>query len=162
MTKRFTDANTEKMSRIEFVELDKLKPHEGVFATHLRKLREEIESDGILKLAIAISQNGNIILDGHHRVAALKELGCVKIPVVFVDYNSPDIEVQTRRKNIQLTKEEIIRAGMGFKKMRPKTSRHMIRVDGTLKHISAIEKRVDIPLEELRGIMNECDQQHQL
>jgi len=160
MTKSFSAAKSEKMPSIELVEIDTLKPHEGVNATYLKELREEIKSDGILKFAIAVSQNGNIILDGHHRVAALKELGCAKIPVIFVDYNSSDIEVQAHRKRIRLTKEEIIKAGMGSKKLPPKTSRHMIRIDGTLKHISAIEKRVDIPLEELRKVMNDCGQQH--
>lgn len=150
---------TTKLGRkpnIELVELGKLKPHEGVDSAHLKELKEEIESDGILKFAIAVDKDRNIILDGHHRVAALKELVCTRIPVVFVDYSSPYIEVQSRRNPVQLTKEEIIEAGVGLKKLPPKTSRHMIRIGGVLKHISAIEKRVDIPLEKLRGNVNDC------
>jgi ParB-like chromosome segregation protein Spo0J len=139
-----------KTPNVELIELDKLQPHEEVDFEHLRKLKEEIRSDGVLKFAITVSKNGKIIIDGHHRVAALKELGCTKIPAIFVDYSSPDIEVQSWKDYIQLTKEEIIKAGMGSKKLPPKTSRHIIRIGSALKHISAIEKRVDIPLEELK------------
>jgi ParB-like chromosome segregation protein Spo0J len=145
---------TTKLGRtpnIELVELNRLKPHEEVDSVHLKELTEEIKSDKILKFAIAAENDGDIILDGHHRVAALKELGCTKIPVVFVDYRSSDIEVQSQRNPVEVTKEEIVKAGMGLKKLPPKTSKHMIRINGVLKHISVIEKRVDIPLEELKG-----------
>jgi len=146
----FSTAKHGRMPLTELVELDKLKPHEGVYSEHLKELKEEIESDGILKFAIAVNKDGNIILDGHHRVAALRELECAKIPVVFVDYDSSDIEVWSQRNNVRLTKEEIVKAGMSLEKLPPKTSRHMVRIGGALRHISAIEKRVDVPLEELR------------
>lgn len=146
----YTFSITRRMAPAELVELDKLKPHERVDSAHLKKLKDEIQSDGILKLAIAVDKDRNVILDGHHRVVALKELGCAKIPVVFVDYSSFDIEVQSRGNPVKLTKEEIIKAGMGPKKLPPKTSRHMVRIGGVLKHISAIEKRVNIPLGELK------------
>lgn len=135
----------------QIIELSALKPHEEVDPIHLRELRKEIESDKILKLAIAVDKNTNIILDGVHRFNALKELGCTKVPVIFVDYGSPDIEVQAWRNDELVTKEDVIEAGLNEKKLPPKTSEHMIRIGNTLKHISAIEKRVDIPLERLRG-----------
>jgi len=150
MTQLLTTINPEKTFDVELVKLDMLKPHEEADSEHLRKLKEEIKSDEILNFAITVSKNENIILDGHHRAAALKELGCTTIPAVFVDYGSSDIEVQSWKDDIQLTKEDIMRAGMGLKKLPPKTSKHMIRIDGVLNHISAIEKRVDIPLEALR------------
>ncbi|MEM2994786.1 MAG: ParB N-terminal domain-containing protein [Candidatus Bathyarchaeia archaeon] len=135
---------------VEITELDKLKHHEMVDFARLKKLKEEIKSDGVLKLAIAVDKNTNIIIDGHHRAMALKELGCTKVPVVFFDYNSPDIEVQCWRNPENLTKEDVIKAGLSREKLPPKTSKHMIWVDGVQKHISALEKEVNIPLERLR------------
>jgi len=140
----------ERVTNIELVELNKLKPHEEVDPVHLQDLMEEIKSDGILKFAIAVEKDNDIILDGHHRVAALKELGCTRILVVFVDYSSSEIEVQNQRNTMELTKEEIVKAGIEPKKLPPKTSKHLIRIDGVLKHISVIEKRVDIQLERLK------------
>lgn len=136
----------------QLVELDKLRQHEEVDPAHLKELKEEIKSDEILKFAIVVDKNANVILDGEHRFNALKELGCRRIPVVYVDYNSPDIVVQTWRNNPHLTKKDVIEAGLSEKKLPPKTSKHMIRISGKLSHISdVVEKRVDIPLEVLRG-----------
>jgi hypothetical protein len=140
-----------KDTSIQLVEIDKLKHHEMVDPNHLEKLREEIKSDGILKVAIVVDEERNIILDGHHRVVALKDLGCAKIPAVLVDYNSPNIEVQSWRNPEKVTKEDVIKAGISQEKLPPKTSKHMIKIDGVQKHISAIEKEVNIPLEELKG-----------
>lgn len=140
----------------QLVELNKLRQHEEADPMHLKELKEEIRSDGILKLAIAVDINTNIILDGEHRFNALKELGCKRIPVVFVDYNSPDIKVQAWRKGEQLTKKDVIKAGFSEKKLPPMTTKHMVKTCNRLRHISAIEKRTDIPLEKLRGDINDC------
>jgi len=151
MTQISRRRKSEKMpDGVELVKLDELKHHEEVDSTRLMKLREEIRSDGILKLAIAVNKDRNIILDGHHRVVALKDLGCAKTPVVFVDYSSPDIEVHSFRDGVHVTKEDVVKAGLSLKKLPPKTSKHMIKIDGELKHISAIEKKVDVPLEKLK------------
>ena len=132
------------------VELDKLRQHEEVDPNHLKELKKEIESDKILKMAIVVDKNTNVILDGEHRFNALRELGCRKIPVIYVNYNSPDIEVQSWKGNPHLTKKDIIEAGLGGRRFPPKTTKHMINVGDRILHISAIEKRVNIPLEKLR------------
>lgn len=141
------------MSTLEahLVKLAELKQHEEVDQHHLRELKEEINLDNVLKFAIVADKNTNVILDGEHRFNALKELGCKRIPVVYVDYNSSNIEVQSWKGNVNLTKKDIIEAGLNGKMLPPKTSMHMVRIGNTLSHISAIEKRVDIPLEVLRS-----------
>ncbi|MEM3696062.1 MAG: ParB N-terminal domain-containing protein [Candidatus Bathyarchaeia archaeon] len=137
-------------TKLKIVKLNKLKQHEEVDPTHLKELKKEIASDKILKFAIAADKNTNIILDGQHRFNAIKELGCKRIPVVYVDYNSPEIEVQSWKGNPHLTKKDVVEAGLSGRKFPPKTSKHMVRIGSTLHHISVIEKRVDIPLEKLR------------
>lgn len=144
----------------QLVDIKRLRQHEEADPWHLKELKDEIKSDGILKLAIAVDINTNIILDGEHRFNALKELGCKKIPVVFVDYDSPDIKVQGWRKGEHFTRNDVIKAGFSEKKLPPRTTKHMVKVCSGLKHISAIERRVDMPLEklggELGGDMNDC------
>ncbi len=122
----------------------------------MKELKDEIRSDGMLKLAIAVDIDTNIILDGEHRFNALKELGCGKIPVVFVDYDSPKIEIQAWRKGEQFTKKDVIEAGFSRQKLPPTTTKHMIKSFNRLRHISAIEKRVNVPLEKLRDDIDEC------
>jgi ParB-like chromosome segregation protein Spo0J len=79
------------------IELERLTAHEEVNLQHLKELKKEIELDRILKFAIAVDEATNIILDGHHRFNALRELGCKRIPAIFVDYNAPQIKVKSWR-----------------------------------------------------------------
>ncbi|MEO3993480.1 MAG: ParB N-terminal domain-containing protein [Desulfurococcaceae archaeon TW002] len=81
------------VTEAQLVELDKLKEHEEVNSIRLEELKKEIKTDTILKFAIVVDKNTNIIFDGGLWFNALKELGCKRIPVIYVDYNSPDIEV---------------------------------------------------------------------
>ncbi|MEM2280527.1 MAG: pyridoxal-phosphate dependent enzyme [Candidatus Bathyarchaeia archaeon] len=136
---------------VHLIELEKLRQHEEADPTHLEELTQQIASDKILKYAIVADQKTNVILDGEHRYNALKNLGCKRIPVVYVDYESPNIEVQAWGKNIQLTKLDVIEAALTGKRFPPKTTKHVIRNSNILVHISSIEKRVDIPLEVLKS-----------
>ena len=133
-----------------FIRIEKLKEHEEVRPAYLEELKNEIVSDGILKMPIAVDRKTYIILDGHHRLHALKKIGCNKIPVILVDYQSPEIEVIPWREGETITKEMIIHTALTGKRMAPKTSKHMIRVEGELKHISILETVINIPLEELK------------
>ena len=139
-----------KAKEIVFFEIEELKEHEEIRPDYLEALKNEIMSDGILKMPIAVDKHTCIILDGHHRLHALKRLGCKKIPVVLVDYQSPEIEVVAWREGETMTKEKIIHTALSGKRMPSKTSKHMIFLDGEWKHISAIQMIINIPLEELK------------
>ncbi|MFQ6068095.1 MAG: hypothetical protein ACE5KD_00975 [Candidatus Bathyarchaeia archaeon] len=45
----------------------------------------------------------------------------------------------------------VIKAGMSSNKLPPKTSKHMVRINGKLEHILAIEEKVNFPLEKLKA-----------
>ena len=139
-----------KPKEVVIFEIEELREHEEIRPDYLEALKNEIQLDGILKMPICIDKNTCIILDGHHRLQALKRLGCKKIPCVLVDYQSPDIKVIAWREGETLTKEKIIDTALSGKRMPSKTSRHMILLNGEWKHISAIQMFIDIPLEELK------------
>jgi ParB-like chromosome segregation protein Spo0J len=133
-----------------FIELEALKEHEEIRPDYLEQLKNEILSDGILKMPIAVDKKTYIILDGHHRLHALKKIGCKKIPVILFDYQSPEIEVIPWREDETITKEMIIEAALAGRRMPPKTSKHMILIKGELRHISILERDINIPLEKLK------------
>jgi hypothetical protein len=133
------------------VDVKKLKGHEAADAKHLKELMKKIKSDGILKKPIVIDRKTNVVLDGEHRLRVLKEMGYEKIPAVLVDYSSPKIMVLPWRRGEKINKHAVIKAGLTGKKMPPKTSKHMIEVNGKLRHISFLEKRVNLPLKKLKG-----------
>ncbi len=136
---------------IFLMDLDNLKEHEEVDLKHLKRLKDRIRRDNILKKPIAIDKNTKIIIDGHHRFNSLKQLGFSRIPSYLVDYNSPEILVKTRKNNKKITKEDVLFAGLNGKKLPPKTSKHMIKIRNKLRGISVIEKKVNVPLEKLRN-----------
>jgi hypothetical protein len=139
-----------QMAEILLIDIEALKEHEEIRPDYLEELKCEILSDGILKMPIAVDRNTYIILDGHHRLHALRRMGCKKIPVILVDYQSPDIEVIAWREGEKITKEIIIHTALSGRRMPPKTSKHMIALNGELKHISVIETVINIPLEKLK------------
>ena len=132
------------------IDLVALKEHEEIRPDYLEELKNEIVSDGILKMPIAVDKNNYIILDGHHRLHALKKIGCKKIPVILVDYRSPEVSVIPWREGENITKDMIIHTALTGGRMPPKTSKHMIMVVGELKHISILETVINIPLERLK------------
>ena len=144
------ELSLEKVKDIVFIELEELKEHEEIRPDYLEELKNEILSDGILKMPIAVDKKTYIILDGHHRLHALKKIGCKRIPVILFDYQSPEIEVLPHREGETVTKEMIIRTALAGRRMPPKTSKHMILIEGELKHISILETVINIPLEELK------------
>lgn len=132
------------------VDLVALKEHEQIRPEYLEQLKNEILSDGILKMPIAVDKATYIILDGHHRLHALKKIGCRRIPVILFDYRSPEIEVIPHRDGETVTKEMVIQTALAGRRMPPKTSKHMIMIEGELRHISVLETVINIPLEELK------------
>jgi hypothetical protein len=139
-----------KKDEVVFFGIEELKEHEEIRPDYLEALKNEIQCDGILKMPICVDRKTCIILDGHHRLDALRRLGCKKIPAVLVDYQSPEIKVIPWREGETITKEKIIDTALSGKRMPSKTSKHMIALDGEWTHISAIEMIIDIPLEKLK------------
>jgi len=149
-SKRSPKISSQITDDIYFIELKNLKEHEEIRPEYLEQLKNEILSDGILKMPIAVDKKTYIILDGHHRLHALKKIGCKRIPVILFDYQSPEIEVIPWREDEMITKEMIIQTALAGGRMPPKTSRHMIFIKGERKHISVLEKDINIPLEKLK------------
>jgi len=138
------------MKLVRDLPIRELKGHETINPVYLETLRKQIEADGVLKRPIAVDQATHVVLDGHHRLEALKKLGCSKIPVYFVDYESPLIEVHPWREGERVSKEMVIQAGLTGHTLPPKTTRHMVRLSQRLVHISHIQKIINVPLEKLR------------
>lgn len=112
--------------KIALVELHKLKEHEEVDPELFRKLFQEIVRDGFLKKPILVERKHFIILDGHHRYNVLKKLGAKAIPVVLVDYDDGKIVLDTWRKEIRVSKQDVVKMALNGKKFPPKTTKHVV------------------------------------
>ncbi|MFW9830244.1 MAG: ParB N-terminal domain-containing protein [Candidatus Thorarchaeota archaeon] len=81
------------LMEIELVSIDSLFIHEETIASALEKLEKEIVAEQILKHPIIVDSDTLVVLDGMHRVAALRTLNYKLAPVCLVDYQNPSIEV---------------------------------------------------------------------
>ncbi|MEM2875728.1 MAG: ParB N-terminal domain-containing protein [Candidatus Bathyarchaeia archaeon] len=136
--------------KVFIVDIDELKGHEMTDEKRLKALKDEIESDGILKRPIVVDEKTSVVLDGHHRMGALRLLGCSKIPVYYVNYESEKIGVKSVSEGLEITKRKVIDAALRGELFPPKSTWHYVTFSKTMRHISYIQRRVDIPLEDLK------------
>ncbi len=80
---------------IRIADLDSLKRHEKFVDSHLEDLEASLDEKGVISDPVIADENSNVILDGMHRVEAISRLGYDKIPVCFLDYQTPEIELRT-------------------------------------------------------------------
>jgi len=116
--------------RFAVVELRRLHGHEQIRPALLKELTDLIRRDGFLKRPILVADRDFVILDGHHRVEAVRSLGCTKIPAYLVDYESDIVSLGTwpEATVAVVSKEEVIRRGLTKDLFPPKTTRHTVSV----------------------------------
>jgi len=132
------------MDRIELQELDGLKPHEKTRVPHRRALKQRISKNRYVTPIVADRESGTV-LDGHHRLQVARELGLRRIPVVFVDYGDKTVQVRSRRLNVRVAKEDVVRRASGRRPYLPKTTKHLFKG----RHVSRLAAGVRVPVSEL-------------
>jgi L-serine kinase (ADP) len=70
-----------------------LKPHEETVQADLLGIVKTLRRDPVLRHPIIADSASGAVLDGTHRLAALKELGCQTIPAALIDYRNPLVQV---------------------------------------------------------------------
>jgi len=111
--------------RVEYVVPSRLKPHERVDQQKLAAMAKGITIEG-LQLPVLADRSTGVILDGHHRFAALLILKARRIPVCFVEYHSEDILLDSWSGQT-FTKDEVLRRGLAGELLPPKTTKHLFR-----------------------------------
>ncbi|MFL2615747.1 MAG: ParB N-terminal domain-containing protein, partial [Candidatus Marisimplicoccus sp.] len=108
------------VSGIEEVDVNLLIPHEKVILDKKDILKNNLKykNDDIIISTIIMCNESNLIIDGHHRFTALKELGYKKIPVTLINYFSNKIITDD---NDSLSKLDIINNSKNKSLYNPKT-----------------------------------------
>ncbi len=129
--------------RFAIMDISKLRIHEAIQDSLLETCVRMLKDDGVFKVPILVDEKDLVVLDGHHRVEAMKVLGYTKIPVYLVDYWDEAIEVTTwpEAEIENITKEMVLEMGRSDDVFPPKTSKHTVKVKLEERHV---------PLEELR------------
>nr|MDO8134646.1 ParB N-terminal domain-containing protein [Candidatus Njordarchaeum guaymaensis] len=67
-----------------------LRPHEQVDPLRLKELEKQLAKDGFQKDPIIVDEKNLIVIDGHHRILALKALGYSKVVAHKIKYKDDD------------------------------------------------------------------------
>ncbi len=133
--------------KYELMPIGKLRALEYVFPHHLKNLTKMIYRDNIMRRALIVEKEHNIVLDGSHRHVFIAMEGFAFAPVHYVDYNDPHIRVGTHRMHrilvdgpVNISKKEVIRRGTTGDLFPPRTTRHFFPF---------LTPEIDIPLSEL-------------
>ena len=110
---------------IKEVDINSIIPHEKVLLDKKEILKNNLKykNDDIIISTIIVCSESNLIIDGHHRYFALKELGFKKVPVTLIDYKSDSI--RTGKTN-PLEKKYIIDIAKSSVLLEPKSTEHAV------------------------------------
>ncbi len=126
--------------RITMIDPNELHVHEDVNPAQVQRVMVQMRESGHFETPLLVDRRTLVVLDGHHRLWASKELGCKRIPCYCVDYLDDDgIQLESWRDDVDLTKEKVIEMGLG----------HDMYPEKTTRHLYSIPDWEPIPLQEL-------------
>lgn len=130
--------------RFELISIERLRPHEETREPALRQVVRDLQREGKVREPILVADEHLVVLNGHHRLAALRALGVRKVPAWVVAYFTDIVELDKWPESSHLhpiSKEEVVERAHRGKLYPPKTTRHRLKVE--------LPER-ETPLSELR------------
>ena len=116
-------------NKIILINVRELIAHEKVDIPHAIFIYLKMIFTRRFDFPILVDARTKIILDGHHRCYAANRLGLRLVPCFMVDYlNDPSITVSSRRINIAVDKEIVVRMGLSEGVFPQKTTRHKYKI----------------------------------
>ncbi len=112
--------------RFALLPIGELKVHEEVRGADLAELVASISREGVVEEPILVAEGSLVILNGHHRVEALRRLGAARVPAWVVDYDAPEIELDRWDPGPPISKREVVTRAREGRPFPPKTTRHRV------------------------------------
>lgn len=108
-----------------FCHVDDVRCHEEVMEDRLSAFVSYLKtlSPHIILPSILICSETHTLIDGHHRLHALKQLDYEWCPVTYINYSAPSIVPDLSSK---ITKKQIIAAALTSNLLPPKSSSHYL------------------------------------
>ena len=109
--------------------LSSLKGHERIDEASLTDLMVHIRRSRVLSDPIWVARGSSVILNGHHRVEALRRLGAERVAAWVLDYDSDLIHLERWHSGPPIAKSEVVRRAEEGRPFPPKTTRHRLLLD---------------------------------
>ncbi len=118
------------MSAPEFalVPIERLKGHEEYDPAKVDQLVAELRRTGEFVEPIWVARGTYVILNGHHRVEALRRLGARRAAAWVFDYDGDLVTLERWRPGPPIAKADVVARASRGELFPPKTTRHRVRV----------------------------------
>jgi len=124
--------------------IESIRPHELFLDDHVREIVEDIRKSGVVRRPLIVDASTMTLLDGVHRLEALRRLGASLAPVIAVDYSQVEVEGWAREYELSLD------ALSAIKRLAPVSVRE--RADGSvIVTLEGLESYYDIRVFEADG-----------
>jgi len=120
---------TDPGPEFQLVRLDRLRGHEKHRPERVDELMAEIQRSGAFVEPIWVARGTWVILNGHHRVEAMRRLGMKRIPAWVFDYHGEHVDLDRWQPGPPIDKHEVVRRANRGRPFPPKTTRHLLRVE---------------------------------
>lgn len=113
------------MNMASLVPIAWLKAHEEYDEARVKQVLDQFRTTGVVDYAVVADAATGTVVDGHHRLEALRRLHAYVVPALLIDYKDPKITIRAWREHETApTKEDVIRMAAAGKLYPPKTTRH--------------------------------------
>ncbi|HXQ79619.1 MAG: ParB N-terminal domain-containing protein [Thermoplasmata archaeon] len=109
--------------------LSELRPHERIEESNALDLVALLRRTQVLADPIWVARGSSVILNGHHRVEALRRLGAERVPAWVLDYESELVHLERWHPGPPIAKSEVVRRAEEGRLFPPKTTRHRLLLD---------------------------------
>ena len=121
---------------MKYIDTELLNPHEEINNLNLKTIEKIVKSNNnMIFKPIIVDKESLLVLDWHHRLEVAKKLFMKKVPVIFINYHSEDIILETAT---WMSKKEIEENSLKWKLLFPKSTFHYIIKDWYKIHISEV------------------------
>jgi len=109
--------------------ISSLKGHEQIDEGNLAELIAHLRHSQVLSEPIWVARGTAVILNGHHRVEALRRLGADRVAAWVLDYDSELVHLERWHAGAPIAKSEVVRRAEQGRPFPPKTTRHRLLID---------------------------------
>ena len=95
-----------RLVEVDLRPIGSVLPHEETITDLSSRLSDQIRADGFQRDPIIVDRENHVVLDGMHRLRALRELGARHILCHLVDYSSPEIRLERWARSLKGVKRE--------------------------------------------------------